>query len=111
MADSIKTLQSLLEKRGYKKVVEKGDSIYRKEVGKIILQTTFPKNDQEIWMRVLTDDEIFGNRKRTQVCYIEDFDVEEWKLPIVYDSILNKLYKDLCLELQQLYIKEFESVV
>jgi hypothetical protein len=111
MVDTVKTLQSLLEKRGYKKVIEKGDTVYRKEVGKIVLQISFPKNDQEIWMRVLTEDDLFGNRKRTKVCYIEDFDVEDWKLVIVYDSNLNKLYKDLCLELQQLYIKEFEALV
>lgn len=111
MEDTVKALQSLLEKRGYKKVVENGDTVYRKFVGKITLQTTFPKNDQEIWMRVIVEDDEFDVRKRTQVRYLEDFEVEGWKQAIEYDTTINKLYKELCLELQNLYIQEFEALV
>lgn len=111
MEDTVKALQSLLEKRGYKKVVENGDAVYRKGVGNITLQTTFPKNDREIWMRVIVEDDVFGGRKRIQVRYLEDFEVEGWKQAIEYDTTINKLYKELCLELQNLYIQEFEALV
>lgn len=62
-------------------------------------------------MRVIVEDDVFGGRKRTQVRYLEDFEVEGWKQVIEYDTTVNKLYKELCLELQNLYIQEFEASV